>query len=600
MTIKENQRIRLVVGGDKSNIFEMKDGEELTIGRDPGCTIQITHSSISPIHCRLAFKSGVLFVTDLDSLEGITYQDKPRKQFELKEDSVFGVGPVEIAAFHGKIDALPVTAPETEDLKNKVRFGAASLSSRKTTLRVLRRHQVKAGSGFEKTLKKNLPFLGVSIALHLVILLAVADFPFLTRHLQAARQIFSDILSSDNRNNLEKDPDELVKEFEDPEKPLEEYVRPMEEELVLEEEFEIIDELPGEIGITSPNGRVRGTGLAGEGTARLGGSGWSKGFADYINELRDKGLDVAFVVDSTSSMEPFIDEAKRVINQLISKLAAVVPNLRFAMVSYRDEGDEYVTRHLDLTTDRYEILNFLEDCQAVGGGDFPEAVYDALVRATKSLVWRPTARKVIILVGDAPFHPQDEARIDRLLREFCLQENAGVVNTVYVGPVSESPDEDHRNAIYSMKHIAKISGGDYSRIADNDRIIMQLVNIAFGSRWDSDITRLLASTRKDPMARIVERRAKEGQVDWLREGLLKPPVRAGIVDALIDKAGREDLEVLLGYLRSPKVPTESKWAAAYVLRKRLNLEFSWDAYSSPDVQLKKLNQIEQAIEKFSP
>jgi len=161
MSNKRNQSIRLIVGGDKSNIFEMKDGEELTIGRDPGCTIQITHSSVSPIHCRLTFKSGVLFVADLDSVQGISYKEKRRKQIELKGDSVFGVGPIEIAAFQGKIGKLPISTEDPEFLKNKVRFGAASLSNRKSSLRVMKRHQLKAGTGFEHHFKKHFPFLKI-------------------------------------------------------------------------------------------------------------------------------------------------------------------------------------------------------------------------------------------------------------------------------------------------------------------------------------------------------------------------------------------------------------------------------------------------------
>ncbi|MFH2133544.1 MAG: FHA domain-containing protein, partial [bacterium] len=527
----ELQSLKLIIGGDKSNIFEMKEGEDLTIGRDPGCTIQITHSSISPIHCRLTFKSGVLFVSDLDSVQGISFNKTKRKHFEFKGDAVFEVGPVEIAAVRGDFWKIPISTHSVDLIKRKVRFGTAAEITPKSSLYVYRRKRVAASSSVERRFRRHLPFLATSFGFHMVILLIVADIPFLTKQMQAARQVISEFLAYSEKIEFEAEKTRDEKEFEAPDLPIDDYIRPDAEKLVDEEIFEIIDELPGEIGITMPDGREKGSGLSSEGVARFGSDDFSEGFADYINELRTKGLDVAFVIDSTSSMEPFIGEAKRVVNQLISKLAAVVPNLRFALVSYRDKGDEYVTRCLDLTGDRYEILNFLEDCQAVGGGDFPEAVYDALLRATQSLIWRPNARKVIILVGDAPFHPQDEAKVDRLLREFCCRENTAVVNTVYVGPVSDSPDEDHKNAIYSMKHIAQISGGDYSRIADNDRIIMQLVNIAFGSRWDSDITRLLESTQKDKLTRIVDRKAKDGQVQWLREGILRLPVRAGIVDA---------------------------------------------------------------------
>src|SRR5262249_44155840 len=42
--------------------------------------------------------------------------------------------------------------------------------------------------------------------------------------------------------------------------------------------------------------------------------------------------------------------------------------------------------------------------QANGGGDGPEAVFAGLVAASHELRWRPHARRVAVLVGDAPPH----------------------------------------------------------------------------------------------------------------------------------------------------------------------------------------------------
>ena len=79
---------------------------------------------------------------------------------------------------------------------------------------------------------------------------------------------------------------------------------------------------------------------------------------------------------------------------------------RFALIVYRDQGDEYVTRTFDFTGSLEEFRSALSQQHASGGGDYPEAVHLALAEAGK-LSWRNegTAR-VAFLVGDAPPHEE--------------------------------------------------------------------------------------------------------------------------------------------------------------------------------------------------
>ncbi len=52
------------------------------------------------------------------------------------------------------------------------------------------------------------------------------------------------------------------------------------------------------------------------------------------------------------------------------------------------------------------MKGWLDQCQAQGGGDGPEAVADALHEVVK-LSWRPKATKICILISDAPPHGLD-------------------------------------------------------------------------------------------------------------------------------------------------------------------------------------------------
>jgi hypothetical protein len=76
------------------------------------------------------------------------------------------------------------------------------------------------------------------------------------------------------------------------------------------------------------------------------------------------------------------------------------------LVAYRDRGDAYVTRKIDLSNDLDSVYASLMDFQAEGGGDDPESVNQALHEAVHQLSWSqdPQTYRVIFLVGDAPPH----------------------------------------------------------------------------------------------------------------------------------------------------------------------------------------------------
>jgi hypothetical protein len=62
-------------------------------------------------------------------------------------------------------------------------------------------------------------------------------------------------------------------------------------------------------------------------------------------------IEVAFVLDATGSMGPYIDAARQKIGAIANDLQSgdPRPEVRFALVSFRDRGDEYVTRVRDFS-----------------------------------------------------------------------------------------------------------------------------------------------------------------------------------------------------------------------------------------------------------
>src|SRR5688572_31854539 len=100
-------------------------------------------------------------------------------------------------------------------------------------------------------------------------------------------------------------------------------------------------------------------------------------------------VEVAFVLDTTGSMGGLIDGAKRRIWSIARRIGEgrPRPDLRIALVAYRDIGDAYVTRTYDFTGDMDEVFAHLSAFRAEGGGDGPEHVSAAMHDAVHRLTW---------------------------------------------------------------------------------------------------------------------------------------------------------------------------------------------------------------------
>ncbi len=121
----------------------------------------------------------------------------------------------------------------------------------------------------------------------------------------------------------------------------------------------------------------------------------------------NQGLDVCFVVDTTGSMGDDIDNAKENMSEILAGLSAKSEDFRVALIDYRDfaERAEYYDYpsmlELDFSQDVEEISAAIYALDLGHGGDDNETVYSGLMAAA-GLEWRVDARKVIIVLGDAP------------------------------------------------------------------------------------------------------------------------------------------------------------------------------------------------------
>lgn len=205
--------------------------------------------------------------------------------------------------------------------------------------------------------------------------------------------------------------------------------------------------------------------------ARSASGGGAENFEGLIQRLRRDGLDVVIVFDSTGSMSGEIDTVKDQIQRIGGVLMQLVPKTRISLCTYRDESDEYLVKGLPLSTSVNQLREYLDQCRAGGGGDNPEAVEAGLDWAIHKNSFRPRARKIILVFGDAPPHRQQLGRCLDLAEEFRGQQG-GIVSTVTCR-AQRRMDE--------FIEIAQAGGGEAFLTANEREIMTQLIVLVFGS-----------------------------------------------------------------------------------------------------------------------
>lgn len=118
-------------------------------------------------------------------------------------------------------------------------------------------------------------------------------------------------------------------------------------------------------------------------------------------------LDLVFLVDATGSMADEIDKLRASLQSIAREVAELPsrPDLCFGLVAYRDKGDQFLLRSHDFTNDRSAFQGVLNGLRAAGGGDYPEAMNEALHETVHQLHWRGDGTtRMVVLLADAPPH----------------------------------------------------------------------------------------------------------------------------------------------------------------------------------------------------
>jgi hypothetical protein len=113
---------------------------------------------------------------------------------------------------------------------------------------------------------------------------------------------------------------------------------------------------------------------------------------------------IAFVLDCTGSMEPWIQEAKTKLRTILAETRRLHPAAEFevALVAYRDYDDEGRAQVVDFTS-ADAVLQVLRPIHAEGGDDEAEDVAGALDHVSR-LTWGPSDVRLLFHITDAPAH----------------------------------------------------------------------------------------------------------------------------------------------------------------------------------------------------
>jgi Mg-chelatase subunit ChlD len=176
-------------------------------------------------------------------------------------------------------------------------------------------------------------------------------------------------------------------------------------------------------------------------------------------------LDLMFVIDTTGSMGDEMRYISSEISDVIGAIAGRNPNqtINLALLFYRDNDDDYVTRYFDFTTNISQQQQNLAKQSANGGGDFPEASDKALEEATGKEWSGDNATRLIFHVCDAPPHDNQGSQT-RYFNAVRTSAEKGI----RIIPVASSGID--LNTEYLLRQEALMTGGTYIFLTDDSGI----------------------------------------------------------------------------------------------------------------------------------
>lgn len=174
-------------------------------------------------------------------------------------------------------------------------------------------------------------------------------------------------------------------------------------------------------------------------------------------------LDLMFVVDTTGSMGDELYYLQTELSDIVKRVSTEnqIP-VRVSVNFYRDTTDKYVVRSFDFTDNADEAVMHINLQDANGGGDYEEAVEQALCDAVYNHSWESGTR-LMFLVLDAPPHynANNAAKLSDVLSDASAE-------GIRIIPVASSGVDTETEFLCRTFSLA--TGGTYTFLTDHSGV----------------------------------------------------------------------------------------------------------------------------------
>ncbi len=216
---------------------------------------------------------------------------------------------------------------------------------------------------------------------------------------------------------------------------------------------------------------------------------------DGTADTKNNKIQVMFVIDITGSMGDEHTYLKNELTDVITRLTQLNENaaIELALLFYRDNGDQEKFAYYDFTdvttgSGLSAMLGNLSAHRASGGGDYPEAVDEALYMAVNKQWDTGTATKLIFHLLDAPAHEADSNK--QLYSSAVIK---AAEQGIRICPILASGADILCE--YIVRQAAVYTGGSFIYITDHSGI--------GGSHYDPNIPNAVVEKLNDLLVRVI-------------------------------------------------------------------------------------------------
>jgi len=181
---------------------------------------------------------------------------------------------------------------------------------------------------------------------------------------------------------------------------------------------------------------------------------------------------ITFVIDSTLSMQPYIDRTRRAVRKIFDDINKedLLGNVNFGLVAYRDNVNvapniEYTARKYVSLKQGEKSIKFMKQIAGLEATEwstkgFIEDGYAGVYEAIKGMDWSPFAARYIVLITDAGSRigsdPLSKTGLDvKKLREIAQKKNIAIFVMHLLTPAGK---KNHKDAEIQYKALSDYPG----------------------------------------------------------------------------------------------------------------------------------------------